>query len=105
MQYKTIVLEMLEQRTQLHEQLRQQRKLLTTMETYAKELKASHEAIRDELQKANPGSNPMQVSSEAFELALKELEDRLPPVSAMDAPEELSLDGAMAFIRSHTRRR
>lgn len=105
MQYKTIVLEMLEQRTQLHEQLRQQRKLLTTMEMYAQELKTNHESIKEQLQQANPGSDPMQTSSEAFEIALKELEDRLPPVSAMDEPQELSLDGAMAFLRSHSRQK
>lgn len=105
MQYKTIVLEMLQQRTQLHEQLRQERKLLTTMEMYAKELKASHEAFKEQLQKANPDSDPIQTSSEAFEIALKELEDRLPPVSEEDAPAELSLDGAMAFLRSHSQRK
>lgn len=104
MQYKTIVLEMLQQRTELHEQLRRERKLLTTMETYAKELKASHETIMADLRQANPDSDPAQTSSEAFEMALKELEDRLPPVSAMDEPAELSLSGAMAFIRSHSRR-
>lgn len=104
MRYKTIVLELLEQRTELHEQLRRQRKLLTTMERYATELKASHEAIRDQLQKARPDSDPMQTASEAFEIALQELEDRLPPVSPTDHPEELSLDGAMAFLRRHSRR-
>jgi hypothetical protein len=102
MQYKTIVLEMLQQRTELHEQLRQQRKLLTTMEMYAKELKGSHEAIKDELRRANPEIDPMQTSSEAFEIALKELEDRLPPAWPTDEPAELFLDGAMAFLRNHS---
>lgn len=102
MQYKTIVLEMLQQRTELHEQLRQERKLLETVESMAVELKASHEAIRDQLQQANPNIAPEQTSSEAFEMALKELEDRLPPVSPMDDHEELSLDGAMAFLRNHS---
>ena len=104
MQYKTIVMEMLQNRPELHEQLRRERKLLTTMEAYATELKASHEAIRADLQQANPSSDPIQTSSEAFEMALQELEDRLPPESQMDEPAELSLDGAMAFIRSHSRR-
>lgn len=104
MQYKTIVLEMLEQRKELHEQLRQQRQLLTTMEKYAKELKASHEEIKTQLLEAHPESDPAQISSEAFELALKELEDRLPPVSRTDDPEALSLDAAMAFIRKPSRR-
>ena len=41
MQYKTIVLELLQQRPQMHEQLRKDRKLLPALEFYAKELKAS----------------------------------------------------------------
>jgi hypothetical protein len=104
MQYKTIALGMLEQRTEFYEQLRRERKVLSTMEKYAKELKASHEAIKKDLREASPKSDPAQISSEAFELALKELEDRLPPVSPISEAEELSLDGAMAFIRSHSRR-
>ncbi len=43
MQYKTIVLEMLKERKELHEQLRLTRRLLPTMERCARELKASHE--------------------------------------------------------------
>jgi chromosome segregation ATPase len=105
MQYKTIVLELLQQRTELHEQLRQERKLLETVELMAVDLKANHEAIRDQLQQANPNIAPEQISSEAFEMALKELEDRLSPVSPMDDPAELSLDGAMAFLRNHSQRK
>lgn len=103
MQYKTIVLEMLQERTELHEQLRRDRKLLTTMEMYAMELKASHESFKAQLQKASPDSDPLQISSEAFELALKELEDRLPPVSPAAEPEELSLDAAMAILHNLSR--
>lgn len=72
MQYKAIVMEMLQQRTELHEELRRERKLLTTMEAYAMELKAGHEAFQEQLQQANPGSDPMQISSEALEVALKQ---------------------------------
>jgi hypothetical protein len=103
MQYKTIILEMLQQRPQMHEQLRQDRKLLITMEMYARELKASHEAITHQLRQASPGRNPAMASSEAFEIALRELEDRLPPASAMDDHEELSLDAAMAHVRNPSR--
>ena len=81
MQYKTIVLELLQQRPEMHEQLRRTRKLLPTMETYAKELKTSHEAWKETLSQARPGSDPSQIASEAMEMALKELEDRLPSAS------------------------
>lgn len=102
MQYKTIILELLQQRPQMHEQLRQERKLLTTMEIYAKELKESHQALMEQLRQAKPDSDPSQISSEAFEMALKEMEDRLPPASQADE-QELSLDQAMAFVTSPSR--
>lgn len=103
MQYKTIVLEMLKERTELHEQLKKERKLLTEMERYARELKAGHEAWKAQLLQDRPGSEASQISSEAFEMALKDLEDRLPPESAPDG-ETLSLDQAMAFVRHPSRR-
>ena len=99
MQYKTIVLELLKQRTELHEQLRLTRRLLPTMEACARQLKESHEAWMATLAQSQPGSDPRQISSEALELALQELEDRLPTESPIAEGEPLSLDAAMAFIR------
>jgi hypothetical protein len=104
MHYKTIILEMLQQRPQIHEELRQSRKLLPTLEFYASELKDSHEDWKDRLLQAKPESDPSQIASEAMELALKELEDRLPSESRQDASETLSLDLAMAHISRHTSR-
>ena len=105
MQYKTIVLELLNERTDLHEQLRQTRRLLPTMENCAKELKASHEAWKETLTEARPNSDPSQISSEALEMALKELEDRLPSVTSDGVTEPLSLEQAMSFVRSRTPRK
>ncbi len=104
MQYKTIVLELLQQRPEMHEQLRLTRRLLPTLETCAKELKASHEAWKKTFSEAKPESDPSQIASEAMEMALKELEDRLPSASPQDDTEAPSLDKAMAYVRSHTSR-
>jgi len=104
MQYKTIILELLQQRTELHEQLRITRRLLPTLETYAKELKASHEAWKETLAQAKPGSDQSQIAGEAMEMALKEMEDRLPSVSPQDDRELPTLDRAMAFLVNHTSR-
>lgn len=104
MQYKTIVMEMLQQRPELKTQLIKNRNLLATLDQIADELKAVHTAFQEQLRQAHPGSDPMLTSSEAFEMAIKELEDRLPPELEADELAELSLDGAMAFIRSHSRR-
>jgi hypothetical protein len=101
MQYKTIVLELLKQRPEMHEQLCRKRLLLAAVEAYSRELKTSHEAWKGKLAEARPGSDPYQIASEALELALRELEDSLPSASPADG-ETLSLDEAMAFIRRHT---
>ena len=104
MQYKTIVLELLQQRTEMLGELRRERKLLPAMEQFARELKTSHQVWKEQLSELMPQSDPSQITSEAMEMAIKELEDRLPPVSPPETNEPLSLDGAMAFIRRHTSR-
>jgi hypothetical protein len=78
MQYKTIVLELLEQHPALMEALRSQRILLASMESYASELKISHEAWKEQLNQSKPESNPLQIASEALELALEQFQNRLP---------------------------
>jgi len=104
MQYKTIVHELLQQQTELHEHLRLTRRLLPTIESCARELKASHQTWQETLSQAKPGSDPSQISSEAMEMAMQELEGRLSAASLADDPEALSLDAAMAFVRSPTSR-
>jgi hypothetical protein len=102
MPYKTIVLELLRERTELYEQVRLTHRLLPTLETCATELKASHESWKQVLAEAKPGSEPSQLASEAMEMALKELEDRLAPAVPGDEKAPLSLEKAMAFVQSHT---
>lgn len=100
MQYKTIMLELIQSNRPLHQQLCQERKLLTTVEEAALELKSRHQEILEEMALQNPESPAMQVYSQAFELALKEMEERLQPVSQTTEDSSLSLGEAMATIRS-----
>ena len=74
------------------------------MEHYARELRSLHLAWQETLGQATPGSDPSQIASEALEMALKDLEDRLQSGSPRDGQEALSLDQAMAFIHRHTSR-
>lgn len=104
MQYKTIVLAMLQQRAVLHQQLRLQRKLLTTMESYANELKETHEFWIEVLAQAKPGTDARLISSEAMERALRDLEDRLPSESPSAGDGVFSLDEAVAFIQASPKR-
>ncbi|HZZ77433.1 MAG TPA: hypothetical protein VFE62_02880 [Gemmataceae bacterium] len=102
MQYKTMIYELLKQRPLIHEQLRQDRKLLATMEHYAKDLKTCHQAWKELLVPLRPGSAPSQIASEALEIALKEVQDRLPAESSQDEGEALFLDAAMLFLQRHS---
>ena len=103
MQYKSIVHELLQQQTELHEKLRLTRRLLPTIEAYARDLKASHDEWKETLSEARPESDPIQISSEAMEMAVQEMEDRLQNESQTN-DEALSLDAAMAFLRNPTSR-
>lgn len=104
MQYKTIVLELIQEQPELYEQLRSSKRLLTAMDAYATELKASHEAWKDQLSQARPASDPSQIASEAMEMAVQEIWDRLPSGSQATEADPLSLDAAMTFLCNHSRR-
>src|SRR5271163_1637950 len=84
MHYKTIVLELIQQQPELHEQLRARRTLLATMDACALALKASHEEWMERLSQRSQGWDRSQVSSEALEIALKELEEDLSCASKAD---------------------
>ena len=101
MQYKTMTLELIKQRPKLYEQLRSSKTLLATMERYALILKASHEAWMAYLNGTLPNSDTGQVSSEAIDIAVKELEHHFDSASTPQE-DELALDAAMAYVRLHT---
>jgi hypothetical protein len=102
MQYKTITMELIQDQPELYKQLRSSKRLLPAIDAYAIELKDSHEAWKEQIGQANPGSDPRQIAAEAMELAIEELQHRLPSVSAADEAEPLSLDAAMTFTRRHS---
>jgi FtsZ-binding cell division protein ZapB len=104
MLYKSIIHDLIQQRPDYRDQLRKARKLLPTLEKYARELKTSHEAWQKLLLQMRPGSDRGQIASEAMELALKEMEDRLPYESSPNESEGQILDAAMLFLSRRTSR-
>ncbi len=102
MQYKTIIHELLQQQPEIYERLRKEKKLLPTMEQYARELKSNHQAWMELLTQMRPGSDPSQIASEAMEIALKEMEDSLPLALAPEENMGQFLDAAMMFLRHRT---
>ena len=76
MQYKTICLQMIQDRPEMYDQLLQQADASADAGTLSPgELRTSHQAWKDRLSQARPGSSESQIASEALEMALKELED------------------------------
>jgi hypothetical protein len=101
MQYKTIVLELLQEDAGLYDQLRSSNRLLPSMEEYAAELKTIHDQWKEKIRREEPGRDPRQITSEALELAIEELRDRLPCVSPRGGAEP-TLEAAMDYLRRHT---
>jgi division protein CdvB (Snf7/Vps24/ESCRT-III family) len=99
MHYKTIALELIQENPELYERLRSSKMLMTAMDAYAIELKASHETWDEKLNRAMPGNDPRQIASEAMELAVQELKERLPSGSPATEADPLSLGAAMRFLR------
>ena len=99
MQYKTIIHELLQQRPRCTSNSARAASSCRHWRQYAQELKTSHEAWKEMLLQLRPGSDPTRSASEAMELALKEMEDRLPSASPQDGSEPQFLDAAMLFLR------
>jgi hypothetical protein len=78
MQYKTIVLELIQENLPYYEELRTSKRLLPTMDAYAIELRTKHLALQEAVARRRPGSDPSQIASEALELAIGELQAHLP---------------------------
>lgn len=102
MLYKTMVLDLIQQHPEIHDQLLINRMLLPTVEVYAQALSIRHDEWKAMLSEAKPESNDKQIASAALELALKELEHRLAIGSPPEETELLSLEAAMEFVRRHT---
>lgn len=101
MSYKTITLELLQEQPELYEQYRSTKRLLPAMDAHAIELRASHRAAIEAIARRSPESDPSQVASEALELAIRDLRERLLSASPKDEAAPLS-PGATSGTRRRT---
>jgi hypothetical protein len=83
-QYLTITLDLIEAHPTLHRRLRQRRQLLATLHTLGHELKASHQAWQLRLRDQRPTDDLQSLRSQALELAMAELHDRLSSSDSVD---------------------
>jgi hypothetical protein len=103
MHYKTIILELLQERPALYERLRSSKMLLTTMDDYAIQLKALHESWIKMIRREEPDTDPRQVASHALELAILGIHDGLLSESPKGGEaDSFPLEAAMAFVRRAT---
>ncbi|MEZ6063990.1 MAG: hypothetical protein R3C19_26900 [Planctomycetaceae bacterium] len=102
MRYKTIVLELIGLRPRHHERLACSGRLTSTLEELAMQLRGRHLELIDKLRRVRPESADVQLSSEAMEIAVHELELDLNSESPENDDETFSLDAAMAYVRRHT---
>jgi len=96
--YKTLALQLIRQYPEVHYPLKEQKKLLETLEKDALELEKGHQTWQEILRESAPEAAPLQIESVALELALKELENRMVGTSQQD--QESILDAAIAYIRT-----
>ncbi len=99
MYYRTIVLELLQEQTTLHERLRESQTLMQAVDRCAAHLKSRHEFWITELRHSKTAMHQSQLSSSALELAIQEFRDDLTPETTEDDTSALTLDEAMAFLR------
>ena len=97
MQYVTLTLQLIRGYPEIHNHLKRERAMLPTVDRLARELKTRHEALKTLLAQTKPGSD-LQISSEALEIALRELEERLSEGLRAEEAGPLSLDAAMASL-------
>ena len=76
--------------------------MLRAMDEFAVELKANHDALKEQLSRSRPHSDPTQIASESLEIAVKAMEEQLASASGRSEHETFSLDEAMNHTRRHT---
>lgn len=94
MLYKTITLELL----QKHERPT----TIPLLDRYSALLRDRHERWLNDLSRQRPNSDPTQLSGEAMELAVRDLEEQLRTDFPQEENDTLSLEAAMRYARRHT---
>src|SRR5262249_35850751 len=87
------------------DRLRSSNRLLTAMESYARDLKAAHEAWKQAIARKRPDSDSSHIASEAMELAIDDLQARLHSASPKAGAELIPIDALMSHARRHLRGR
>lgn len=101
MLYKTIILQLLEDRPQIYNQLKAERKSLATIEALALQLKAEQQAVLADLKQACPEVDQTQLASQSLELALAELVAELDRSLHPEPDKDSSSEQTKGFTLDH----
>lgn len=104
MQYKTIVMDLIQQNRALHDEWVRNRRLLSETTRLATQLRSDHLNLVEQFQQQFPETAESLLSSQALEIVTSQLQADLQHASASDS-ETFSLDAAMAFVAQHTPRK
>ena len=104
MQYKLILLQLLEQHPELFKQVRQRGNIHPKVEYYACELKTLHDAWKAAILQSKPDREASQIASGALEVALEEIQARLPEGSTLHRNQAISLDSMAEAFRNYSPR-
>lgn len=99
MNYKTIILGLIEQQPEWFNEVSRGRSRLRTLHRLARQLKTRHEFWQEACFQTWRDCDPIQLSSMALELALAELEALYGPDRRLTETESLSLEEAMNYLR------
>ncbi len=102
MLYKTIVLELIQDRPELCARLRSEKLMLRTVESLALTLKTSQQAWQEQLVTTMRGDSEKLIGSRAMELAIRDMIESLPSEPSRNGDEAISLDALIQSVRSPT---
>ena len=100
LQYKTIVLALLQQRPQMYQRLRKAHQLFMMLNYYSRLLEHHHEIWMEYLWRTKPSSH-RHITQKALGIATKNLDAHFPHESPT-GESGVSLEEAVTFINSHT---
>lgn len=98
MQYKSIILEMLDDHQPIKSLLQKHRQLMEALDLWAQQLKLLHEQWMQVCIARNPSLDSTTLTQQAMELATGEISHRLQTLSFRVADENLTHSDVMAII-------
>ena len=103
MQYKTIVLELLEQSPGLSRELRRNDALLSTMNQLAVSFRDLHLRLLDQLTSSQPELDETLLKSQAMEVATEQMQEMIGQAEQLLSNGSVSIEACLALLQADNR--